>query len=119
LRHASVPYRRSWRTNRGAATVAVHPTLADVDVLSLLGVVDCGNVTLTPGRIEDAMPRIEAAVGMVLDAGAVPVGIGGDGSVDLGFRVITAEDLLRRGFAQTMTEFRDLVAGRPVYTPTL
>jgi agmatinase len=166
-----------------------HPTLADVDVLSLLGVVDCGNVVLTPGRIADAMPRIEAAAGAVLDAGAVPVGIGGDGSVSLplmraagrrypnmvalhidshtdaypytpdnrynaatqftnaaeeglvdassswhvgvrgftytsgvlghasglGFRVVTAEDLLRRGFAQTMTEFRDEVAGRPVY----
>lgn len=166
-----------------------HPTLADVDVLALLGVVDCGDVVLTPGRIEDALPRIEAASGQVLDAGAVPVGIGGDGSVSLplmraaarrhpsmvalhidshtdaypyvpddrfnaatqftnaaeeglvdtssswhvgvrgftycagvldyartlGFRVVTAEDLLRRGFAQTMAEFRDVVAGRPVY----
>ena len=166
-----------------------HPGLADVDVLTLMGVVDCGNVVLTPGRIEDALPRIEAAAGKVLDAGAVPVGIGGDGSVSLplmraaarrhpglvalhidshtdaypytpedrfnastqftlaaeeglvdassswhvgvrgftycsgvlthasalGFRVVTAEDLLRRGFAQAMAEFRDQVAGRPVY----
>lgn len=166
-----------------------HPTLADVDVLALLGMVDCGDVVLTPGRIEDAFPRIEAAAGCILDAGAVPVGIGGDGSVSLplmraagrrhsglvalhvdshtdaypytpedrlnastqftlaaeeglvdagsswhvgvrgfvyrpgvlgharglGFRVVTAEDLLRRGFAQAMAEFRDVAAGRPVY----
>jgi len=166
-----------------------HPTLADLDVLALMGVVDCGDVVLTPGRIEDALPRIEAAAGAVLDRGAIPVGIGGDGSVSLplmraaarrhpglvalhidshtdaypytaddrynaatqftnaaeeglvdassswhvgvrgftycsgvldhaqglGFRVVTAEDLLRRGFAQTMAEFRDAVAGRPVY----
>jgi agmatinase len=166
-----------------------HPTLADRDILTAMGVVDCGNVVLTPGRVEDAMPRIEAAAGVILDAGAVPVGIGGDGFVSLpllraaarrhpglvalhvdshtdaypytpedrynaatqfsnaaeeglidsarswhvgvrgftyrdgvlphaaalGFRVVTAEALLARGFAQTMAEFRDAVAGRPVY----
>ncbi|MGU3663343.1 arginase family protein [Methylobacterium sp. A49B] len=166
-----------------------HPSLADVDVLSLLGAVDCGNVALTPGRIDDALPRIEAAAGAILDAGAVPVGIGGDGSVSLalmraagrrypglvalhidshtdaypyelddrynaatqftnaaeegwvdasrswhvgvrgftycsgvldhaahlGFRVVTAETLLRRGFAQTMAEFRSTVGERSVY----
>jgi agmatinase len=166
-----------------------HPTLADVDILSLMGVVDCGNVVLTPGRMEDALPRIEAAAGVILDAGAVPVGIGGDGSVSLplmraaagrhpglvalhvdshtdaypytpddrynaatqftnaaqeglidaastwhvgirgftscggvlphaqrlGFHIVTAEDLIRRGFAQAMAEFRDTAAGRPVY----
>ena len=166
-----------------------HPTIADADILTLMNVVDCGNVALTPGRIEDALPRIEAAAGAVLDAGAIPIGIGGDGSVSLplmraagrrhpgmvalhidshtdaypytpddkynaatqftlaaeeglvdahsswhvgirgftrsqgvipyttglGFRVITAEDLLRRGFAQSMAEFRDVLAGRPLY----
>jgi arginase family enzyme len=166
-----------------------HPSRADRDVLAELGVVDCGNVVLTPGRIDDAFPRIEAAAGAVLDAGAIPVGIGGDGSVSLplmraagrrhpglvalhvdshtdaypytpddrynaatqfthaaeegavdaarswhvgvrgftycagvldhaaglGFRVVTTEDLLARGFAQAMAEFRDAAAGRPVY----
>ena len=166
-----------------------HPSLADVDVLALLHAVDCGDMVLTPGRIEDALPRIEAAADTILDTGAVPVGIGGDGSVSLplmraagkrhsglvalhidshtdaygytpdqpytaatqfthaaqegaidgtaswhvgirgftyaqgvlpraqalGYRVVTAEDLLRRGFAQAMAEFRDSVAKRPVY----
>lgn len=33
----------------------------------------------------------------------------------LGFRVITTEELLRRGFAQAMAEFRSVVGTRPVY----
>jgi agmatinase len=166
-----------------------HPSLADVDVLSLLGAVDAGDVALVPGRIDDAFVRIEAAAARIVETGAVPVGIGGDGSVSLplmraaarrhkglvalhidshtdaypytpddrynaatqftnaaqeglvdassswhigvrgftycsgvlehtrglGFRVITIEDLMRRGFAQTVAEFSDVVAGRPVY----
>jgi agmatinase len=166
-----------------------HPSLADVDVLSLLGVVDAGDVALVPGRIDDAFIKIEAAAARIVETGAVPVGIGGDGSVSLplmraaarrhkglvalhidshtdaypytpddrynaatqftnaaqeglvdassswhigvrgftycsgvlehtralGFRVITIEDLMRRGFAQTVAEFSDTVAGRPVY----
>ena len=60
-----------------------HPALADADVLTLLGAVDCGDAILTPGRIEDALPRIEAAATSILETGAVPIGIGGDGSVSL------------------------------------
>ncbi|HTC11250.1 MAG TPA: arginase family protein [Acetobacteraceae bacterium] len=166
-----------------------HPSLADVDVPALLNAVDCGDVVLTPGRIDEAFPRIEAAAGTILDAGVVPIGVGGDGSVSLplmraagrrhrglvalhvdshtdaydpepaypfsaatqfthaategaidgnaswhvgirgftyaqgvllraaglGYRVVTADDLLRRGFAQAMAEFKDSTAGRPVY----
>ena len=166
-----------------------HPSLADRDVLAAMAVVDCGNVVLTPGRIDDAFPRIEAAALSVLHAGAVPVGIGGDGSVSLplmraaarrhpglivaahrqphrrlslharrslqrghpvhprgrggrgrrvsswhvgvrgftycagvlayaaalGYRVVTLDELLRRGFAQAIAEFRDAALGRPVY----
>jgi agmatinase len=58
-----------------------NPTHADFDPLTALGVVDCGNVRLTPGRILDAFDRIEQAVSRVVAAGAVPVTIGGDGSV--------------------------------------
>jgi agmatinase len=186
LRHASVPLevRRESRLIR-----RYHPSLADVDVLSLLGAVDAGDVALVPGRIDDAFVRIEAAAARIVETGAVPIGIGGDGSVSLplmraaarkhkglvalhidshtdaypytpddrynaatqftnaaqeglvdassswhigvrgftycsgvlehtrglGFRVITIEDLMRRGFAQTVAEFSDTVAGRPVY----
>jgi agmatinase len=58
-----------------------NPTHADFDPIAALGVVDCGNVKLTPGRIEDAFERIEQAARRVVKAGAVPVTIGGDGSV--------------------------------------
>ena len=33
----------------------------------------------------------------------------------LGFRVVTIDELMRRGFAQTIAEFSQVVGGRPVY----
>lgn len=58
-----------------------NPTHADFDPVAALGVVDCGNVKLTPGRILDAFARIEQAAARIVDAGAVPITIGGDGSI--------------------------------------
>ena len=58
-----------------------NPTHADFDPVAALGVVDCGNVKLTPGRILDAFERIELAAVRIVEAGTVPVTIGGDGSV--------------------------------------
>jgi agmatinase len=167
-----------------------HPSLADFDVLAALDAVDCGDVAgITPGKLVDAHPKIEAAAAAILEAGAIPIGIGGDGSVSLplmraaakkypdlvalhvdshtdaypynpadpydasnqfthaaeetlvdasstwhvgirgftgvpgvlrhadklGFRVVTTEDLVRRGTAQAMAEFRDVVGDRPLY----
>jgi agmatinase len=183
-REAPVAVRRASRHLR-----AFHVSQGDFNVLARLGAVDCGDIALVPGRPLLAFPAIEAAAGLVLDAGAVPVAICGDGSgslplmraagrrhpgmvalhidshtdayplpevdpldpstqfthaaaegvVDaarswhvgirgfssvpgviarargLGYGVVTTEDLLRRGFAQTMAEFRDSAAGRPVY----
>jgi agmatinase len=57
--------------------------LADFNPVERLGLVDRGNVRLTPGRILDAFERIEAACRMIHDAGAIPVTMGGDGSVSL------------------------------------
>lgn len=56
---------------------------ADYDALTRLGVVDCGDVRVTPSRIEDAFERIEEAAYRIASTGAVPVGFGGDGSVSL------------------------------------
>ncbi len=166
-----------------------HATRADFDPLARLGAVDCGDILCTPGRVAPSFAAIEAAAGAVLDAGAIPIAIGGDGSVSLplmraagrrhpvlvalhidshtdayepdpaepysaatqfthaategaidashswhvgirgftyapgvvarsralGYRVVSIEDLLARGFAQTIAEFRDEAAGRPVY----
>jgi agmatinase len=164
-------------------------SLGAPDPLARLNAVDCGNVALLPGRPLQAFPAIQAAAESVLAAGAVPIGIGGDGSVSLplmraaakfhpglvalhvdshtdayepgeddpldpstqfthaaneglvdvprswhvgirgftsvpgiiararsmGFGVVTTEDLIRRGIGQTMAEFRDGAARRPVY----
>lgn len=189
------PFRVGSREAPGAVRAASrlmrrhHASQGDFDVLARLDAVDCGDVELVAGRPIQAFPAIEAAAGMVLDAGCVPVAICGDGSgslplmraagkrhpgmvalhidshtdayelgeedpldpstqfthaasegiVDvarswhvgirgftavpgivartraLGYGVVTTEDLLRRGFAQSMAEFRDQAAGRPVY----
>jgi agmatinase len=55
------------------------PPWRDYDPLARLCLVDCGDVALTPGRPDAAFPAIEAAVGRLLEAGAVPVTMGGDG----------------------------------------
>jgi len=54
-----------------------------VPPLSTLDVVDCGDLDLLPGRVEPSVERIERAVGALLDAGAVPLTLGGDGTVTL------------------------------------
>jgi agmatinase len=56
---------------------------ADFDPLTRLGVTDRGNVRLTPGKILEAFERIQAAAALIHDAGAVPIGLGGDGSISL------------------------------------
>jgi len=59
------------------------PPHADFNPLERLGLVDCGDVALTPGLILEAYAKIEAAVSRILEAGAVPVTMGGDGAVTL------------------------------------
>ena len=59
------------------------PPLFDFNPLERLGVVDCGNVRLTSSYVEEAHERIEAAVHAIVDAGCIPVTMGGDGSVTL------------------------------------
>ena len=59
------------------------PPNDDVDVLVELGAVDCGDARLTPSYLKEAHEIIERAVGGIVDAGAVPYTMGGDGSVSL------------------------------------
>lgn len=59
------------------------PPLFDFNPLTELGVVDCGNVRVTSSHVEEAFEGIEEAVGAIVDAGAIPVTMGGDGSVTL------------------------------------
>jgi len=69
--------RRSWLPDR---RFLFH---SEQDFLAALGVVDLGNVAVTPSHLDEAFERIETATGAVLDSGAVPVTLGGDGSVTL------------------------------------
>ena len=57
--------------------------LADSDILSEMGVIDSGDVVLTPSRMEESFAAIEEAAFRLAAAGAAPVGFGGDGSVSL------------------------------------
>ncbi len=60
-----------------------NPELSDYSPVERLGLIDCGDVLVTPGRILDAFEKIEAATRAIVDSGAIPVTMGGDGSVSL------------------------------------
>ncbi len=60
-----------------------NPESADFDPVQRLGLIDCGNVRLVPGRIDDAFVAIEAATARIVEAGAAPLTFGGDGAVSL------------------------------------
>src|SRR5258706_6086790 len=57
---------------------AYESEVADYDIRAELKMVDCGDVVLTPGRIEDAFARIEEASWRIVQAETKPVGLGGD-----------------------------------------
>ncbi len=60
-----------------------HPVL-DVDVFGTLSVVDAGDVAVTPGNALRTTEQIDAALRPVLEAGIVPLVLGGDHSIVLG-----------------------------------
>src|SRR5882672_9842896 len=60
-----------------------NPESADFNPVERLGLVDCGNVKLTPGRIVEAFELIEEATWRIVGQGVHPVTMGGDGSVSL------------------------------------
>jgi len=62
---------------------AYESEVADFDVRETLGLVDFGDVVLTPSRIADAFARIEEAAWRIVEAGATPIGFGGDGSISV------------------------------------
>jgi agmatinase len=66
-----------------SALVAEHLDGFGIDFLERLGVVDLGDVRVTPGNVEVSYPAIERAVAHIIGAGAVPLTFGGDGAVSL------------------------------------
>jgi agmatinase len=59
------------------------PPHADFDPLARLSAVDCGDVEVTPSAVDKSFPRIEEAIGRIAECGAIPITMGGDGSVTL------------------------------------
>jgi agmatinase len=55
----------------------------DVQVFGALSTVDAGDAPTVPGYIEETLPRIAETVTRLVEAGAVPLGMGGDHSVTL------------------------------------
>ncbi len=55
----------------------------NVDVFGTLSVTDSGDIAIVPGYIEDSYERIEAGLKPVLDAGVIPISLGGDHSITL------------------------------------
>jgi agmatinase len=56
---------------------------ADYDVRAALGLVDCGDVNVTPSRMLEAFERIEEAAWRIASEGTTVVGFGGDGSISV------------------------------------
>jgi agmatinase len=55
----------------------------NVDVFGTLSVTDGGDISVVPGYIEDSYERIETGLKPVLDAGVIPICLGGDHSITL------------------------------------
>ena len=60
-----------------------HPVL-DIDVFGTLAVVDGGDLAITPGNALRTTEQIDAALRPILEAGIVPLVLGGDHSIVLG-----------------------------------
>ncbi|HXC90751.1 MAG TPA: arginase family protein [Stellaceae bacterium] len=59
------------------------PPRHDFDPVARLGLVDYGDVKVRSGYVAEAFENIEAAVTAIVEAGAIPVTMGGDGAVTL------------------------------------
>lgn len=61
-----------------------YPALSDTNPLQLLDAVDLGDVAVTPSRVDEAVDAIARVSTRIAKAGALPIGLGGDGIVSLG-----------------------------------
>ncbi len=55
----------------------------NIDVFGTLSVTDGGDISIVPGYIEDSYARIEAALQPIVEAGVIPICLGGDHSITL------------------------------------
>lgn len=66
-----------------SSILKAYNSVLDVDIFEHLEGVDCGDVDIIPGHLEESFERIEAGTLAVLQQGAVPVIMGGDHSITL------------------------------------
>ncbi|MDQ0392789.1 guanidinopropionase [Labrys monachus] len=52
--------------------------VSGIEPFSLARIADVGDLSVNPIDLQDGMARIEAGVGAIVEAGAIPLGIGGD-----------------------------------------
>jgi agmatinase len=69
------------RAIRAASCPPGRHLAAGVDAFEVLRVIDFGDAAVVPGDPDASHAAIEALVGVVLDAGAIPVVLGGDHSI--------------------------------------
>lgn len=55
----------------------------DRDPVRDLGLIDLGDVRVVHGDTEASLARMEQALGRVVDAGVIPIGLGGDGMISV------------------------------------
>ncbi len=78
---------------------AYNPAL-DVNVYDVLSAIDYGDLPVVPGYIEDSYARIEEGLSPVLEAGGLPICIGGDHSITLAELRAVAKKYGPVGFVQ-------------------
>ncbi len=61
----------------------INPYRNNINVFETLRVADAGDASVVPGYEEESLERIEQAVSVLVEAGVVPCGIGGDHSITL------------------------------------
>ena len=88
LRHASLPGGIAPGTRRDPRAVAAAARwTSSAGMASTIHPSSCapsmGNVACHPGDPDASFPLIEAGIGAILDAGAIPISMGGDGAVTL------------------------------------
>ena len=60
-----------------------YPPFSHSHPVEALGLVDCGDAEVVPGRIDVSFATIESTLRRIVEAGAVPLTFGGDGAVTL------------------------------------
>ena len=98
-----------------SAMLRTYNAVQKVQVFGALSTIDYGDAPTVPGYIEDTLSSIQTFVAPIVEAGVVPLGIGGDHSVTLAeLRAVAAvHGPLGLVHLDSHTDLLDLYNGRP------